>query len=378
MMTYILVLVYTIFTSVGLSTFLLGSAWPVMQIELMLPLYGAGFISAIISGGMIVSSFFGGKIINCLGTAKTFLISLLMTGISMICYWKLPTFIFLCIAACPLGLGIGTLNVTSNHFISSNYRSSHMNWMHGFWGIGATVGPLLMSYFIINSSWRKGYFCISIIYFLLAILLFFSIPLFKRINEKEKKNENINGHIKNIYKLPKLKLTLLSFLCCGAIEQTIGLWGSSYLLNCKKISAGVAAACLSFYFVGVTIGRFISGVIAIKIKTDLLIKIGLGIEMVGAFCLASPLPVFLSMMGLILIGFGSAPVFPCMTQQTTQKFGREQLGTIIGLQISFGFIGSTFVPPVFGWIASKLSMIIFPFVILGLLVVMLVSNKKVG
>ncbi len=378
---YFLILVYVVFTSVGLSTFLLGSAWPVMQADLQLPLYGAGVISAVISGGMIISSFFGGKIINWFGTGKTFLFSMVTTTLAVLCYWKFPAFSLLCLAAFPLGLGLGALNMTSNHFLSLNYKPTHMNWMHGFWGIGATVGPLIMSYYIAHgNAWQRGYLFIAMIYLTLAVVLFFSLPFFRQIEKEspvlEKKGER--SRMKHIRKMPKLKLTLLCFFCCSAVEQTIGLWGSSYLLNCKDINAASASACLSVFFAGVTAGRFLSGIATMRLTTGLLIRIGLGIEILGGIFLILPLPVIFSMIGLILIGFGSSPVFPCMTQDTALKFGKKDSGTIVGYQIAFGFMGSTFIPPIFGWIASKTSIAIFPPVILLLILVLAISNRRVN
>lgn len=381
MRTYLLILVYIVFTSVGLSTFVLGSAWPVMQSDLQLPLYGAGVLSFIISTGMIISSFFGGRIIKFLGTGKTLFISMIMTAIAVMCYGKLPTFNLLCAAALPFGLGIGAMNMTSNHFLSLNYKPSHMNWMHGFWGIGATIGPLIMSYYIAhNNNWKKGYLSISMIYFFLVIVILFSLPLFKnvknRLGDENQKNE-INKFSK-IIKTPKLKLTLLCFFFCCAVEQTIGLWGSSYLLKTKEVSAEVAAACLSVFFAGVTIGRFVSGAVTIKVNTITLVRIGIWIEIIGGIFLILPFPVIFSMIGLILIGFGSSPVVPCMTQQTAQKFGKEISGTIVGYQIAFGFMGSTFIPPIFGWIASKYDISVFPLVISFMIVILLICNNRVN
>lgn len=379
METYLLILVYIIFTSVGLSTFILGSAWPVMQQDLLLPLSGAGVLSVIISSGMILSSFFGGKIIKWCGTGKTFLVSMVMTALAVLSYGKLPTFSMLCLVSFPFGLGLGALNMSSNHFISLNYKPSHMNWMHGFWGIGATVGPLIMSYYIgKNNNWKKGYLAISIIYFVIAGILLLSFSFFKNEQkqlgaDKEEKSNDIN----TVLKMSKLKYTLVCFFCCCAVEQTIGLWGSSYLLKSKNISAELAAACLSIFFAGVTIGRFVSGIITLKIKTTTLIKMGLWIEVAGGIFLIVPLPVTFSMLGLVLIGFGSSPVVPCMTQQTAHKFGKEVSGAIVGYQIAFGFMGSTLIPPIFGCFASKITIAIFPLVILILILILVVSNSRI-
>lgn len=381
MKKYLLVLVYMIFTSVGLSTFVLGAAWPVMQNDLELPLYGAGVLSLIMSSGMIISSFLGGKIIKRIGNGKMFFISMIMTAIAVICYGVFPTFNLLCLASLPLGLGLGALNMNSNHFLSLNYKPSHMNWMHGFWGIGATIGPLIMSFYIAqNNAWKKGYVAIAMIYFILAVILFFSLPSFNQTQTKAKQEENSNkkNSFNSIIKIPKLKLTLVCFFCCCAIEQTIGLWGSSYLLSCKNINAENAAACLSIFFAGVTIGRFVSGIATIKLEPPILIKIGLWIEIIGGILMILPLQVVFSMVGLILIGFGSSPIVPCMIQQTADKFGLEVSGTIVGYQIACGFLGSTIIPPIFGWIADKTTLSIFTVVILLFIIILTLSNNKIN
>lgn len=381
MLTLLLIIIYLSFISLGLPDSLLGSAWPVIHTDLGVAFPSAGIISMIISGGTIISSLFSGRVIRSFGTGKVTFVSVAMTAVALLGFSVAPSFIWLCIMAIPLGLGAGSVDAALNNFVALHYKAKHMSWLHCFWGVGATLGPIIMSLFIAkNNQWQKGYFTISMIQFSLVAVLFITLPLWNRIGKDDNKaEEEEKSHQKTpALKIPGVKLALVSFVCYCGTEATAGLWGSSYLVNYKGLSAGEAAKWISLFYAGITLGRFLSGFLTIKFNNKTLIRLGQVICMLGAITLILPLPTYFSMVGLILLGLGCAPIYPSMLHETPNRFGKEASQSIMGLQMAFAYMGSTFMPPLLGFIASKTSIVIFPYFLLCYILIMLVNSEKIN
>lgn len=381
MLTLLLIIIYLAFISLGLPDSLLGSAWPVMQTDLSVTLPSAGVIFMIISCGTIISSLFSGRLIKKFGTGKLTFISATMTAAALLGFSVSHSFIWLCIMAIPLGLGGGSVDAALNNFVALHYKAKHMSWLHCFWGIGATLGPVIMSLFIAkNNDWEKGYFTIATIQFCVVFIIFVTLPLWKGIEkgydktyEEEKNTEN-----KSALKIPGVKLALVSFVFYCATESTAGLWGSSYLVNYKGLSAGQAARWISLFYAGITLGRLLSGFLTIKFNNRILIRLGQCICIIGAICLLLPLPTYFSMIGLMLVGLGCAPIYPCMLHETPKRFGKTASQSIMGLQMGFAYMGSMFMPPILGLLAAKTSIAIFPYFLLCCMIVMLVGSEKIN
>lgn len=381
MATLILIVIYVSFISLGLPDSLLGSAWPAMQPDLAVPLSNAGIISMFITGTTIVSSFLSGRLIRRFGTGKLTFISVTMTSAALLGFWVFPSFWSICLFAIPLGFGAGAVDSGLNNFVALHYKSSHMSWLHCFWGIGASLGPIIMSFFISKyNSWRTGYLAVSIIQFCLVAILLLTLPLWKKFEEEVTEThpeENIKSGI-NPTKIPGVKLALASFFFYCAAESSTGLWGSSYLAQYKGLSTEAAARWISMFFVGITIGRFVCGFITMKINNRSLIRIGEIMSIAGAIILILPLPNIFSIIGLALIGLGFAPVFPCMIQDTPYRFGKSPTQTVIGYQMAFAYMGMTFMPPILGFISSKSSIIIFPFFILIYILILVINTESIN
>ena len=382
MITLILIIIYLSFISLGLPDSLLGSAWPVMQTDLSVGFSSAGIVSMIICSGTIISSLFSGKLINRFRTENVTFVSVTMTAFALLGFSVSPSFIWLCIMAIPLGLGAGSVDAALNDFVALHYKAKHMSWLHCFWGIGATSGPIIMSLFLAqNNGWQKGYFTISLIQFALVFLLFITLPLWKKLekndgetsDDDEKNTEKISP-----LKIPGVKLALVSFVCYCATESTAGLWGSSYLVNYKGFSADDAARGISLFYGGITLGRLLTGFLTMKFNNHILIRLGQIICIIGAIFLLVPLPTYFSLIGLILVGLGCAPIYPCMLHETPTRFGTSASQSIMGIQMAFAYIGSTFMPPILGFIASKTSIMIFPYFLLCYMLIMLIGSEKIN
>ena len=377
----LLIIIYFAFISLGLPDSLLGSAWPSMFTSLNVPLHYAGFISMIVTGGSVISCILSEKVIKRFGTGLVTAVSVLMTAAALIGFSVSHSFIFLCLCAIPLGLGAGSVDTALNNYVALHYKSRHMSWLHCFWGIGASAGPIIMSFFLIQkSSWNSGYRTIGLIQVCLVFLLFISLPLWKKNPAPENADKTESVKYFKILKVPGVKEALLTFFCYCTIELTTGLWGASFLVMERGISPEIAARWISLYYIGITLGRFISGFITMKLTNRQMIRLGLIIIGGGIIVMILPFDNITLLPGLFLIGLGCAPIFPSLIHETPVNFGKEYSQAIMGLQVGSAYIGTTLMPPVFGWLASFLSFSIFPiFIGLALAVMIIlveVLNKK--
>jgi len=379
MVTLLLIIIYIAFISLGLPDSMLGAAWPAIRSDFSLPIEGAGLISMIISGGTIVSSLISGKLIKKLGTGKLTLLSVFMTAVALFGFSISKNYLWLCIMAIPLGLGAGAVDSGLNNFVALHFSARHMSWLHCFWGVGATVGPIIMSAAISKKrSWHKGYLTVSIIQMCLVIILFAALPLWKKYNDSEMENLEEESEKESIFKLSGIWPALIGFFCYCALESTAGLWGASYFVQIKAISPNVAAAWVSMYYLGITIGRFISGFITVKLKNTDLIRAGQIIIGIGAILLLIFDKPYINLLGLIFIGMGCAPIYPSMLHETPVRFGKNNSSRLMGIQMAFAYIGTTLVPPVLGLVFGKIGMGLYPVFILILMIIMFISSEKIN
>jgi fucose permease len=391
MATYLLLIIYLAFISLGLPDSLLGAAWPVMQSDYGSPLETAGYLFMTIAAGTIISSLFSGKLLKRYGTGKVTFVSVLMTACALLGFHYAPSIFWIVVCAIPLGLGAGAVDAGLNDYVATHYKAHHMSWLHSFWGVGATLGPMIMAQFILGDhSWRNGYLVIASIQFALVIILLFTLPLWNKvvnnnsINLKkitEDSKDEINNVVEEDVKplqVKGVKLALVTFLFYCGVEATMGLWGSSFLVNIKGISAATAAGWISFYYAGITIGRFITGIITFKVSNKTLIRMGQTIALIGAVILVLPLPETFSLVGFVIVGLGLAPIFPCMLHETPARFGKTHSQTIMGYQMAVAYTGTTFMPPLLGFVATRSTIGIFPICMLIFVAIMLISSEKLN
>ncbi|NUU59913.1 MFS transporter [Paenibacillus agri] len=392
MATWFLIVIYLAFVSLGLPDSLLGSAWPVIWPEIGSSLGSAGLISMIIAGGTIVSSLASGRMIQRLGTGKITLLSCLLTAVSLLGFSMAPSMFWFIFLAIPLGLGAGAVDAALNHYVAENYKAHHMNWLHCFWGVGATMGPIIMATYMAGQhSWRGGYAAVAIIQAILVIILFVTLPLWKRvaaIRDLENSEDTVQDILREekaesafptkVLQLRGVKPSLLAFLMYCGVETTVGLWGASYLVGTKNVTAEMAAGWISLYYGGITIGRLITGFITLKVHNQLLIRYGQLVTIAGGIILLLPFSASFSMLGFILIGLGLAPIYPGLLHETPARFGKEHSAKLMGYQMAVAYSGTTLLPPLFGLLAAKTSTDLFPVVVLILLVLMLFSVETVN
>lgn len=381
----LLAIIYLAFISLGLPDSLLGSAWPTMYQQFGVPISYAGIISMIISAGTIVSSLQSDRLTKKLGTGKVTAISVAATAVALFGFSFSHSFWALCLWAIPYGLGAGSVDASLNNYVALHYKSRHMSWLHCMWGVGATAGPYIMGIALsMGQGWNMGYRYIGIIQVILTSVLIFSLPLWKGRTEETEVEElqtdpAENGKkvlsVREILKISGAREVMLCFFCYCALEQTAGLWASSYLTLHKGVSSEMAAIFASLFYIGITVGRAISGFITMKLNDIQMIRLGQGIIVAGIAAMILPGSSILAMAGLILIGLGCAPIYPCVIHSTPAHFGADKSQAIIGVQMAFAYIGTMLMPPLFGMIARGISVALLPFYLFAILVVMIIMHE---
>ncbi len=374
MISLLLALIYISFISLGLPDAVLGSAWPLVSEEFGIPISNMGIVTIIISAGTIISSLNSNRLINKIGVHKVTTLSVLITAISLFGFSSSPSFFVLCLWAIPYGLGAGSVDTALNNYVAVNFESKHMSWLHCMWGIGATLGPYIMGMALTSGfNFRTGYIILFIIQAVLSIIIFISSPVWKKkennVEHSEKQSRVLS--LKEIFKIHGVKQLALAFFCFCAIEQTTGLWASSYLVYNRGISPEVAAGFSALFYLGITIGRGICGFIAMKFNDKQMIRAGTIIMVIGISVLFIPIGEYTAFIGLVLIGLGSAPVFPCIIHSTPYNFGVADSQAITGVQMASAYTGTLIMPALFGIIGREISFSLYPIFIGVLLIIML-------
>lgn len=366
MTTLLLIIIYVAFISLGLPDSMLGAAWPVMQGDLGLPLAGAGLVSMIVSGSTIISSLFSGILIRRLGTGKLTLISVLMTALALLGYSFSQNYLWLCLIAFPLGLGAGSVDAALNDFVARNFAARHMNWLHSFWGVGATTGPLIMA-FMLNQTgrWQMGYRTVAIVQFTLVAILAISLPLWQRFTSPPSPQPATSGGKKQ--QIRGMTPNLVAFFAYCAVEASTGLWAASFLVEQRGLSRVLAAGGASAYYLGITLGRFLNGFLSSHFEARNLVRGGQAMILLGVGLMFLPFPI-LSLAGLLIIGLGCAPIYPTLLHETPRRFGAENSASLMGLQMAVAYCGLTFMPPLLGLTVDRFGLQLYP---LGLLILAL-------
>ena len=381
MVHLLLVIIYLSFISLGLPDALLGAAWPIMSQEFSVPVSYAGGIALIIAVGTVISSLLSDRLTKWLGSGKVTAISVAMTAVAIFGFSVSREYWQLCLWAVPYGLGAGSVDASLNNYVALHYASSHMSWLHCMWGLGASIGPYIMGIALTGGmGWNKGYAIIGLIQVVLSATLFLSLPLWKQRTEEP----GANGEpakpltMKQIFAIRGAKEVLIAFFCYCALEQTCILWGSSYFVLQIGLDEETAASLASLFMLGLTSGRFLNGFLTYKINDTNLIRLGQAVIAMGVMILLLPFGKWSSMIGLVLMGLGCAPIYPCIIHSTPDRFGAENSQALIGVQMASAYIGICCMPPLFGILANGIGVWLLPWYTGAILVLMAVMCERLN
>ena len=372
----LLAVIYLAFISLGLPDALLGSAWPSMYPGFHVPVSYAGIISMIIAAGTVISSLQNDRLTKKLGTGKITAISVGTTAVALIGFSVSHSFIALCLWAIPYGLGGGSVDAALNNYVALHYESRHMSWLHCMWGVGASVGPLIMSAALTaGRGWQSGYRDISYIQLGLTLILLISLPLWKKPQSAHEGETARALSLREIVRIRGAKEVMLCFFCYCALEQTAGLWAGSYLVLTRGVDAETAASFAGLYFIGITAGRAVNGFMTLRFSDRSLVRAGEVLIAVGTLMLFLPAQK-VALAGFVLLGIGSAPIYPSIIHSTPAHFGAERSQAIIGVQMASAYVGTCLMPPLFGLLAGYIGAWLLPVYIAALLALMAVMFER--
>lgn len=383
MASLLIAIIYISFISLGLPDSLLGSAWPVMQIEFGAPLSAAGGISLIITAGTIISSLLSERIIRKFGAGIVNAASCALTALALLGFSYSNSVLMLCILAVPYGLGAGAIDVALNNYVALHFSARHMSWLHCFWGLGASISPYIMTYCLSSQrGWQTGYRSVSVIQLVLTVFLFLSLPLWRKLEASDATTEDTSAPSMGLLRAMKLRglpLVLLALLSYCAVECTLGLWASSYLVEFRGVDTETAASFASLFFIGITVGRFLNGILASRFSDKTLIRVGIVILSVGILFIMLPVKFDgLALAGLLITGFGCAPVFPCIMHSTPERFGKENSQSVVGMQMAGAYVGMAVMPPAFGFIATHVHIGIYPFFVTAFIILLILTTERLN
>lgn len=376
-MSLLLAIIYAAFISLGLPDAMLGSAWPGMHGEMNVPLSYAGVISMIISAGTITSSLLSDWLTKKLGTGRVTAISVAITAAALLGFSFSGSFWVLCVLAVPYGLGAGAVDAALNNYVALHYKARHMSWLHCFWGIGASLGPYIMGACLTRGlTWNSGYRTVGLIQVVLTAALLCTLSLWKggAVLGEERITEEKLGLV-GLLKLPGAKAALTAFFCYCALEQTAGLWAASYMVMERGIGAETAAKWASYFYIGITAGRFVSGFITMKLSDKHMVRLGQILVAAGCGLLFLPIGNAGLCLGLCLAGVGCAPIYPSLLHETPENFGAGLSQAIMGMQMACAYVGTLIMPPLFGLLAEHISIRLYPVYLLSLAAVMVAASE---
>lgn len=375
MYSFLLALIYLAFISLGLPDSLLGAGWPVMHTELGVSVSFMGIISMVISGGTIISSLLSDKLTHKFGTRTVTVASVFLTVAALFGFSFSGSFSMLIIFAVPYGLGAGAIDAALNNYVALHYKAKHMSWLHCFWGVGAIISPFIMSFALKNLNWNSGYRIVGFIQLAIALLLLVTLPVWK-INKTESTADTKRVGLTAALKIKGVPFLLIGFFAYCAAEATAMYWASTYFTEVKGISGDRAASFAALFYIGITLGRFASGFITERLGDRRMILLGTGILACGIMILLIPVRSYMTAFAAFLvIGFGCAPIYPCIIHSTPANFGAENSGAIIGIQMASAYVGSTFIPPLFGLFGNAVGFSVMPVYLLAFFALMIIMTE---
>ena len=375
MYSFLLALIYLAFISLGLPDSLLGSGWPVMHAELGVSVSFMGIVSMVISGGTIASSLLSDRLTHRLGTRIVTVVSVFLTVVALFGFSISTRFWMLIAFAVPYGLGAGAIDAALNNYVALHYKAKHMSWLHCFWGVGTIVSPFIMGYALTHSTWNAGYRIVGLIQLAIAVLLLVTLPVWKvHADATEAAGRRVG--LRAALRIKGVPFLLLGFFAYCSAETTTMQWASTYFVEVKHLPAEHAATLAALFYIGITAGRFLSGFLTEKLGDRGMVRLGAGVLACGIAALLLPVEsYYLAFAAFLVIGLGCAPIYPCIIHSTPANFGAENSGAIIGIQMASAYVGSTFVPPLFGLVGKALGFSILPVYLAVFAALMLVMTE---
>lgn len=373
-MATLIVIIYLSFISLGLPDSLLGAVWPILHTSMNVPTSYAGILSATSFIFTVIASLSAMYLNKTLGTGKTIAFSTILTSIALFGYSIAPSFWMLIPISIVLGLGGGAIDSALNNYVALHYKSSHMSFLHAFWGLGATIGPMILTLGLSTGNYQKGYRIIATIQMCLAILQLFYIKHFDKTESKKDKTKGEQEIFKGTSRDWTKYLAMLSFFFYCSIETTLFIWIATYFVNALGANEIMGAQATSAAFIGLTFGRFISGFISEKLGVIKMIYLSVVISLIGSIGFLVFENIYLVLASIIVLGLGFASFYPSMIHRTPRRFGSFNSPKIIGQQMASAYIGSSLAPAAVGFLLVHVGYKTMPIMmVIGIIMILILT-----
>lgn len=379
MATLLLVVIYIAYIGLGTPDSLFGTAWPAIYQDMNLPISMATVVTTINTIFSVMSSLLSARIINKFGTAKVTAVSTSLTAIALLGHSFSGNVWWLCFWSIPLGVGAGAVDTALNNYVALHYKASHMNFLHCFYGVGISLSPYLMSMALgAANNWRGGYRMAFWVQAAIAAVTIIALPVWKKAHSTDTEGGEEDAprtlSVKEMMKVPNLKILWLVFCGSCAIEFTCGVWGSTFLVESKGMAVDVAALVITFYYAGMALGRFLSGILTRWFTSWRMIFMGQGVMAAALVLLALPVSPVIAAIAMFMIGLGNGPIYPNLTYLTPENFGRDVSQSVMGSQMAAAYVGIIAMPPIFGFMADYTGTGILPAYLIILYVMMIAAT----
>lgn len=383
----LLIVIYLIFISLGLPDSFIGSCWPTISEYFKISRDFQGIFSLIVSFFTITSSFLTIKLTKYLKNYGVIAISIGLTISGLIIIRFSDNYYLLLLAAIPLGFGGGAIDSILNSYVSLHYKAIHLNFLHAFWGIGAFISPLIIGSFIVDPrGFKDAAFVLSIIQTTILIITLSTLVLWVKVdkiynidsrNTTNSENNKENIGFFNTFKLRGVIFACITFFSYIAIESLAYSWFTSLCVFGMNIDNDIASKYLSLFYIAISLGRVISGLLSIKIKDKNLIRIGEGILLIGIILLTFKFNFVFMPIALFIIGLGCGPIYPSIVHSTVDKFTSKYASAVMSIQIGFAYMANISVAPLFGILGNATTFLILPYIMLIFFVILVSGNEIV-
>lgn len=376
----LLPIIYLAFIALGLPDSAIGSAWPTMAPALGAGLSWVGAVSMIISAGTIVSSLMSVRVVDRFGTGRVTAASVLLTAAALMGFSLSGEFWQLCLWTIPYGLGAGAVDAALNAYVAVHYKSQHMSWLHCMWGVGASGGPVIMSMCLGTGTWNDGFRVLGIAQLVIVAVLTLSLPLWKdrklpHAAGADAERREARRTRRELLGVRGVVPVLICFFCYCSVEGTCGNWAATYCSLAAGISASTAASWASLFYIGITVGRGVSGFLTIRLKDEQMIRLGQVLIAAGVLVMLVPGLRHLLPVALVLIGSGCAPIYPSIIHATPKRFGEDVALELTGMQMAIAYIGYLVASPAFGVLAQVISVELYPVYLWAFLLAMTIAAE---
>jgi fucose permease len=375
----LIIIAYLAFISLGLPDGLLGVSWPFISYKHGIPLDSLGILLISFVAGYLSTSTTSGKIISKIPLGLVLSISCAVTGLSLLGFAYFNQWILVIIASFFLGSGGGAIDTSINIFAAKRFSASVVNWLHAFYGLGATSGPFIITWLLSrDQEWYQGYILVGAIQILLALIFLFTASYWQVSNSEDE--PQLSGSLTESLKFPMVWVSFLIFFIYVGLEAGVGQWIFTILTQSRGISQEQAGLWTSAYWGSLTAGRIIFGILLTRLPVHGVLLTAFSGIIIGAILLVSDLNPFLSLTGLIIIGFANAPIFPCLISITPEQVGEKYFAHVIGFQLSFSMVGGALLPALSGLLTDYFGWEVIPLIYLleavALLALYLISSTN--